>query len=145
MTDNELRSLLEQCHTIAVCGISRNPSKAAHRVPALMAHLGFEIAPVNPFAESILGRRCYPKLLDVPDAIDIVNVFRPSAEALAVVEEALARRRARGDVRLIWLQSGIVNETARQLAEEAGIPFVQNRCMAVVVPELFPHGLTNNQ
>ncbi len=141
MTNDQIQSILQQSRTIAVYGMSRNPAKAAHRVPARMADLGFEIVPVNPFVESILGRRCYTSLLDVPDPIDVVNVFRPSADALAVVEEALARHQARGDVRLIWLQSGIVNETARQLAEDAGVPFLQNRCMAVVVPELFPRGL----
>lgn len=138
--DEALRSMLEQLTTVAVVGMSTNPAKAAHRVPAYLLTEGFEVIPVNPHAEKILDRRCYRSLLDVPEVIDIVDVFRPSEDALQVVEEAIARHKARGDVALIWLQLGIVNETARALAAEAGIPFVQDRCMAIEVPRLFPHG-----
>lgn len=138
--DATLLSLLEQLNTVAVVGMSTNPAKAAHRVPAYLLTEGFEVIPVNPHAETILERHCYRSLLDIPDAIDIVDVFRPSADSLQVVEEAIARHKARGDVGLIWLQLGIVNETARALAEEAGIPFVQDRCMAIEIPRLFPHG-----
>lgn len=140
LNDEALRALLEELQTVAVVGMSTNPAKAAHRVPAYLLTEGFEVIPVNPHAETILGRRCYRSLLDIPEVIDIVDVFRPSADALAVVEEALARHEARGDVALIWLQLGIVNETARARAEAAGIPFVQDRCMAIEVPRLFPHG-----
>lgn len=101
--DEALRSMLEQLTTVAVVGMSTNPAKAAHRVPAYLLTEGFEVIPVNPHAEKILDRRCYRSLLDVPEVIDIVDVFRPSEDALQVVEEAIARHKARGDVALIWL------------------------------------------
>ncbi|HRU93654.1 MAG TPA: CoA-binding protein [Anaerolineae bacterium] len=140
LNDTELKAWLERLNTVAVVGMSTNPTKAAHRVPAYLLTEGFEVIPVNPHAETILERRCYRSLLDVPESIDIVEVFRPSEDALPVVEEALARHTARGDVALIWLQLGIVNETARARAEAAGIPFVQDRCMAIEIPRLFPGG-----
>ncbi len=127
--DEQLRFIFETYHTIAVVGMSRNPGKAAYHVPTYLAEQGYTIYPVNPSAADIDGRTCYPSLSAVPDSIDIVEVFRPSQDALAVVEEAVRRHQERGDVHVIWLQQGIINEAARELAEAAGIRFVQNRCM----------------
>jgi predicted CoA-binding protein len=140
--DLKLREALLDAETVAVVGMSRNPYKAAHRVPAYLASLGFVIVPVNPFADEIMGRRSYPALIQVPDRVDFVEVFRPSREALAVVREAVQRHRERGDVSLIWLQSGIASAAGREAAVAAGIEFVQDRCMAVEIPRLFPGGLT---
>ena len=128
-TDETLRAIFDQYHTIAVVGMSRNPQKAAFYVPDYMREQGYTIIPVNPSSDEIAGLKCYPALADVPDTIEIVNVFRRSEDALAVVEAALERKRVRGDIAVIWLQLGIRNETARQLAESVGIQFVQNRCM----------------
>ncbi|MFP4344515.1 MAG: CoA-binding protein [Anaerolineales bacterium] len=139
-TRDELREILSRASTIAVVGMSRDPYKAAYRVPACMVAAGFEVVPVNPFAEEIMGRRSYPSLLEVPGRIDIVEVFRPSAAALGVVQEALLRHEQRGDVELIWLQSGIFSAEGRALAAAAGVPYVEDRCMAVEVPRLFPGG-----
>ncbi|MGC9397836.1 MAG: CoA-binding protein [Anaerolineae bacterium] len=141
LSQDELRQILQHSRTIAVYGMSRDVHKAAHRVPAVLADLGYNIIPINPYADEIMGNVAYPTLLDVPEPIDIVDVFRPSEDALRVVQEALTRREARGDVQLIWLQLGIVNERACQLAERAGVSFVQNRCMAIEVPRLLPGGL----
>ncbi len=141
MEEQILQGLLERARTIAVVGMSRNPWKTAYQVPASLAGMGYTIIPVNPSTDIIMGQRCYPDLTAIPDRVDIVEVFRPSADALAVVEQAVARRAARGDVTLIWLQSGIVSEAGRRLAEAAGIPFVQNRCMAVDAPRLLPAGV----
>jgi len=141
MDDTELRRHLTEGRTIAVVGMSRSPAKAAHRVPAFLIRAGYDVVPVNPFADEILDRPCHAGLADVPGHIDIVDVFRPSDDALAVVEDAVRRRQERGDVRLIWLQLGIANEHARELAAEAGIPFIQDRCMAVEIPRLFPDGV----
>ncbi len=139
LDDAQLRAVLKESKSIAVYGMSRNREKAAHSVPAYLASVGFEIIPVNPYADEILGRPCYQNLSDIPDAIDIVEVFRPSEEALDVVKEALDRRETKGDVNLIWLQLGIRNEAARELCQKANVPFVQNRCMAVEVPRLLPN------
>lgn len=141
LNDAQLREILLRSKTVAVYGMSRHYHKAAYQVPARLAEMGFEIFPVNPFASEIMERLCYPSLAAIPGRIDIVDVFRPSAEAYAVVEAALARHAARGDVRLIWLQSGIYDDAARKLAEDAGVACVQNRCMAVVVPLLLPGGV----
>ncbi len=128
-TDETLRAIFDQYRTIAVVGMSRNPQKAAFYVPDYMREQSYTIIPVNPMSEEIAGLKCYPTLADVPEAIEIVNVFRPSEDALAVVEAALERNRTRGDIAVIWLQLGIHNEIARQLAEATGVQFVQNRCM----------------
>ncbi|MCJ7549954.1 MAG: CoA-binding protein [Anaerolineae bacterium] len=141
MNDVELRRLLSGSRSVAVYGMSRSPTKASHRVGSFLIRTGYDVIPVNPFADEILGRPCYASLMDVPGSVDIVDVFRPSEDALAVVEEAVRRHRERGDVSLIWLQLGIVNGAAQALAIEAGISFVQDRCMAVEIPRLFPRGL----
>lgn len=133
---DQLKEILMQSRTIAVYGMSRNPAKAAYQAPAVLKRYAFRVIPVNPFADEIMGERSYNSLAAIPDEIDIVDVFRPSAEALGVVKEALARHKERGDVRLIWLQLGIRNAEAERLAAAAGVPFVQNLCMAVEVPRL---------
>ncbi len=133
---DQLKEILMQSRTIAVYGMSRNPAKAAYQVPAALKRYAFRVIPVNPFADEIMGERSYDSLAAIPDEIDIVDVFRPSAEALGVVKEALARHKERGDVRLIWLQLGIRNAEAERLAAAADVPFVQNLCMAVEVPWL---------
>jgi hypothetical protein len=115
--------------TIAVYGMSKHPEKAAHSVPAFMKKKGYKIIPVNPSADIILHLKVYHNLLDIPDAIDILNVFRPSVDALKIVEEAIERHNLRHDIKLIWLQEGIVSEEAKNLAEDNGIEFIQNRCM----------------
>lgn len=129
--NTSVRAILEQSTTIAVCGMSRHATKPAHSVPAYMATQGYTIIPVNPFAADILGVQSYASLLDIPQAIDILNVFRPSEQAGDVVHEAVLRKKKHGDIALIWLQLGIVNEEARVLAEENNIVFVQDQCLYV--------------
>jgi hypothetical protein len=141
MNDGEMVSLLKRVRRLAVVGMSRNPRKAAHRVPAFLMSQGFEVIPVNPFAETIMGQTSYRHLREVPGPIDAVVVFRPSDEVLPVVDDALIRHRTRGDIELIWLQLGIVNETARDRTLEAGLSFVHDRCLAIEIPRLFPEGL----
>ena len=126
---DDLKSVLTTHKRVAVYGMSKNPEKAAHRVPAFLISHGYDVVPVNPSADTILERTCYDTLLAVEGRIDLVNVFRPSEAALDVVREAVERKRAKGDIAVIWLQEGIVNEEAKNLAEENGIRFVQDRCM----------------
>jgi predicted CoA-binding protein len=124
-----MQEIFDTYKNIAVVGMSTNPGKAAYGVPSYIAGQGFNIIPVNPMAEEIIGKKSYPTLMDIPDTIDIVNVFRPSDAALDVVKSAIERKQAKGDVKLIWLQEGIINETAKNLAEENGIEFIQDKCM----------------
>ncbi len=127
--DDIIRTVLHTYRRIAVVGMSRNPEKAAHGVPAFLARQGYIIYPVNPHADTILGRKAYAHVRDIPDPVDIVQIFRPPDQVLPIVEEAIERARTRGDVRVIWLQEGIRNEEARQRAETAGLIVIQDRCM----------------
>ncbi|MFZ1077683.1 MAG: CoA-binding protein [Nitrosotalea sp.] len=117
---------------IAVVGMSKNPEKAAHYVPKYLVEQGYNIIPVNPTTNEILGKKCYPSLLDVPVQVDIVDVFRPSDQVKPVVEEAIKIK-----PRVIWLQEGIHDPEAESLAKKEGIDVVFNRCMLAEHQRLF--------
>jgi predicted CoA-binding protein len=125
-TDEELREILDH-RTIAVVGCSSTAGKAAHDIPAYMQRQGYEIVPVNPYADEILGRPAADSLADVDEEIDVVDVFRPSEEVPGIVDEVLER----DDVEVIWLQLGIEDDAAAARAEEAGRQVVQDRCLKV--------------
>jgi predicted CoA-binding protein len=120
-----IRHLL-QAKRIAVVGLADDPSRPSHYVSEYMMENGKEVIPVNPNHEQVLGKQCYKSLKDVPGSIDLVNVFRRPSFCPEVVRDAIAVG-AKG----IWLQSGIISEEAQKLAREAGIPFIQNRCLMV--------------
>jgi hypothetical protein len=132
VTDEELREILS-ADTVAVVGCSTTPGKAAHDIPAYLQDQGYRVIPVNPFADEILGETAYDSLVDVPEDADvgIVDVFRPSEEAGDVAEAAVERHSSVGDVRSVWLQLGITNDDAKRRVREAGLAFVQDRCMKV--------------
>ncbi len=121
--DDEIRSILE-LKRVAVVGISREPSKPAHEVPKYLLEHGYHIIPVNPFADEILGIKCYKSLDDIKEEIDIVEIFRPSDQVLPIVKEAIKKR-----PKVIWMQLGIKNEEAANLAREHGIKVIQDKCM----------------
>ncbi|MFB6097281.1 MAG: CoA-binding protein [Haloferacaceae archaeon] len=126
--DEGLREILE-LDTVAVVGCSSTPGKDAHSVPKYLQGHGYEVIPVNPFADEILGQKAYDSLADVDAEIDIVDVFRPSEEVPGIVDEVLERRESRGDVQVLWLQRGIRDDDAAARAEAAGIRVVQDACM----------------
>ncbi|WP_416839633.1 CoA-binding protein [Haloferax sp. DFSO52] len=126
-----LRAMLDY-KTIAVVGCSAMPGKAAHEIPAYMQRHGYRVIPVNPYRDEILGETAYDSLADVEEDIDLVNVFRPSAEAGAVVDAAIDRAAERGDVKAVWLQLGIRDDEAAKRAEAAGLEYVQDSCYKVV-------------
>lgn len=130
ITDDDLRSLLD-AGTIAVVGCSTTEGKAAHDVPKYLQQHGYRIIPINPFADEILGETAYDSLADVKAEIDLVDVFRPSEETPGVVEDVIARHEARGDAGAAWLQLGIESDEAADLAEDAGLDFVQDRCIKI--------------
>jgi predicted CoA-binding protein len=140
ITDYMLKDIFKKYRTIAVYGMSKSREKAAHYVPAFLLGKGYAIIPVNPTADEIINLKCYSGLKDIAQQIDILQVFRPSAQVPAVVQEALDRKKARGDIKVIWLQDGIYNEEARKLAEQAGITFIQDRCMMKEFKRLSPKG-----
>ena len=122
-TDDEIRNFLS-LKKVAVIGISRSKSKAAHFVPKYLSENGFDIIPVNPNSNEILSKKCYKEITEVEGDIDIVDVFRPSEEVLPFVRDAIKK-----NPKVIWLQEGIHNEEAENLAREHGIDVVFNRCM----------------
>ncbi len=123
-SDAEIREILEY-ETVAVVGCSTTPGKAAHDIPAYLQSMGYDVIPVNPHAEEVLGKRAYDSLADVEEEIDIVDVFRPSAEVSGIVDQVLERE----DVKVIWLQLGIHDDEAVARAEADGRRVVQDRCM----------------
>ncbi|ESP88056.1 CoA-binding protein [Candidatus Halobonum tyrrellensis] len=131
VTDDEgLRELL-LLDPVAVIGCSSTPGKAAHDIPAYLADHGYEVVPVNPYADEILGEEAYDSLADVEEDVRLVDVFRPDEEVAGIVEEVVERREARGDVEGVWLQLGITDDGALARAEDAGLTTTQDRCMKV--------------
>ena len=122
-SDEEIREILS-LKKVAVVGMSRNPSKAAHYVPKYLSDNDYLVTPVNPATDEILGKKSYSSISEIPDKIDIVDVFRPSDQVLPVIEEAIRKK-----PKVIWLQEGIHNPEAEELAKKAGIDIVFNRCM----------------
>ena len=133
MTDREITDLFRAAKTIAVVGLSNNPMRASLGVSRFLKRQGYRIIPVNPQETEVLGERACPSLREVPDPIDIVNIFRRPARVPEVVEAAVGR-----NIKCIWMQEGIVNETAAAQAEAAGIPVVMDRCILKEMARLLP-------
>ncbi|QRP46672.1 CoA-binding protein [Amycolatopsis sp. FDAARGOS 1241] len=123
----QAEDILANATTIAVVGLSRDPAKAAHGVPAALQAHGFRIIPVHPSATELLGEKVYRSLKDIPEPVDLVDVFRPAAEAPAIAADAVAI-----GAKALWLQQGIVSAEARRIAEDGGLEYVEDRCTAVV-------------
>ncbi len=130
-TDDEIKQIFS-LKNVAVIGMSKNQEKAAHYVPKYLSQNGFNIMPVNPTADEILDKKCYPSVEEIPEPIDIVDVFRPSDQVLPVVQQAIKKK-----PKVIWLQEGIHNAEAEELARKEGIKVVFNRCMLAEHQRLF--------
>jgi predicted CoA-binding protein len=128
MTNDALRALLQEVHTIAVVGLSPKPDRPSYGVAGYLKRAGYRIVPINPGHETVLGEQSYATLADAAreHTIDVVDVFRRSEHAGAVVDEAIALH-----PRLIWLQQGVIDEAAAARAAAAGIPIVMDACLAV--------------
>lgn len=122
-SDKEIHDILS-LKKVAVIGMSKHSSKAAHYVPRYLSENGFEIIPINPTTDEILGKKCYSSVLDIDDPIDIIDIFRPSDDVLPFVKDAIKKK-----PKVIWLQEGIHNSEAEELARKEGIIVVFNRCM----------------
>jgi uncharacterized protein len=120
------QQILADSAVIAVVGASRDPLKAAHSVPLQMQRYGWRIIPVNPSVDELFGERAYATLADIPHPVDLVDVFRPAADAVQVVRDAAAI-----GAPAVWLQLGIVSAEAREIAEESGMDYVEDRCLIV--------------
>jgi uncharacterized protein len=126
-------SLLTTTRTWAIVGCSSSPYRDSHDVARFLLRHGFEIVPVNPHVNEVLGRTCYPALADVPVPVDVVDIFRRSDAAGAHVDEAIEIG-ARG----VWMQLGVVDEDAAARARAAGLEVVMNRCPKIELPRLRP-------
>lgn len=125
-SDAELRELLG-LRTVAVVGCSTTPGKDAHEIPTYLTEHGYNVIPVNPNAETVLGKSAYDSLSEVEEEIDIVDVFRPSEEVAGIVDETVERE----GVKVLWLQLGISDTDAEARAEAEGVHVVSDRCMKV--------------
>ena len=121
--EKAINSILKDCRTIAVVGLSSNPARPSFRVASYMQAQGYRVLPVNPNETTVLGEPSFPSLAAVPGVIDLVNIFRKSEEVLPIVDEAIAR-----GAKAIWMQEGVANEAAAQRAEQAGLLVVMDRC-----------------
>ena len=126
-TPRQSHEVLASAKTIAVVGASRDPRKAGGSVPEGLQRRGFRIIPINPFADELFGERVYRTLADVPEKIDLVDVFRPAADAPDIARQAVAI-----GAKALWLQEDIRSEEARRIAEEAGLDYIEDECTAVV-------------
>ncbi|MCW5877895.1 MAG: CoA-binding protein [Anaerolineales bacterium] len=125
--DNEARkSLLNQAKTIAVVGHSDKPHRTSYRIAEYLRQVGYRVYAVNPMITEVAGERAYPSLADLPEQVDIVNVFRRSEELDAVVAQAVA-----AGAGSVWAQLGVADQAAAQRAGAAGLPIVMDRCIMV--------------
>jgi predicted CoA-binding protein len=120
----QIDTILRTCHTIAVVGLSVKRFRPSYGVAEYMQRAGYRIIPVNPAATEILGEKCYPDLDSVPDAVDIVDIFRRPEYVPEIVEAAI-----RKGAKVIWMQEGVVHEEAAQRAEAAGLKVIMDRCI----------------
>ncbi len=133
MVDSDIAELLKTSKTVAVVGLSSNPARASFGVSRFLQRQGFRIIPVNPQESEVLGERAYASLKDVPDPIDIVNIFRRPARVPEVVDEAIEK-----GARCVWMQEGVVSHEGAAKAEAAGIPVVMDRCILKELARLLP-------
>src|SRR5579875_2924906 len=134
MNDREMKDLLREAKTIAVVGLSNNPTRPSLGVSRFLQRQGYRVIPVNPNETEVLGEKAYPTVKDIPDAIDIVNIFRRPARVPEVIEAAVQK----GGVRCIWMQEGVVNHEAAKQAEDAGLPVVMDKCILKELARLMP-------
>lgn len=118
-----INEILDHCRTIAVVGLSSDPRRPSNGVAAYMQRAGYQIIPVNPNETEVLGHKAYPALADVPEKIDLVDIFRRSDEAGRAVDDAVAV-----GAKAVWLQEGVIDFAAAQRAHAAGLLVVIDRC-----------------
>lgn len=126
MTDAEIKHILETCKTVAIVGLSDKPERDSYQVAEYLQSQRFRIIPVNPIVASVLGERSYASVADIPEKVDVVDIFRKPEAVGPVVDEAIA-----AGARVVWMQLGVVNHPAAEAARAAGLKAVMDRCMKV--------------
>ena len=127
-SDPELKQLLTEATTIAIVGASSNPDKESHGIMQKLQRSGYRVIPVNPHETEVLGERSYPSLIDVPERIDIVDVFRRAEDTPGIADEAVTI-----GAKALWLQTGIVSEDAAARAKAGGLTVVMDKCIGATV------------
>ncbi len=135
MSQNEIKEILENSKVIAVVGLSQDSGKDSHRVSAYLKQHCYFIIPVNPFAVEVIGEKSYKSLLDIPPEIqktlDIVDIFRPAQDVPPIVEQAIKLKQLHGKPLVVWMQVGIINEYAAEMAKQAGLIVIMDKCLMV--------------
>lgn len=135
----DFHTVLDTAETIAVVGCSATPTRTSHKIARYMQERGYRIVPVNPNYDEVLGEPCYLDLPSVPAdvEIDIVDIFRAPQHTANMVRSAIERVEETGNRPLIWTQRGVSSSEAEEVAEEAGLPYVRNRCVKIEYDRLF--------
>lgn len=133
--EDDIKSILEKYKTVAIVGLSSDPTKDSHTVAQFLKSKGWQIIPVNPFATEILGEKAYKSLLDLPEylqkTIEVVDIFRPSQDVPPIMDQAIELKNKNGKPHVVWMQLGIVNEEAAAKARKAGLTVIMNHCMRI--------------
>ena len=124
MANTDPETIVKEARTVAVVGLSNDPEKASNEVADYLKEQGYRIIPVNPKEEEVLGERAYETVEQIPEQVDVVDVFLPPEKTPEIAEDAV-----RASARVLWLQEGIENPEARRIAEEGGLAYVEDRCM----------------
>lgn len=132
-TDSQLKKIYE-LKNIAVVGMSKNEEKAGHFVPKYLIQNGYNVIPVNPTVSEVLGRKSYSTITDIPERVDIVDIFRKSEDVPPIVDDAIHKK---DQIKVIWMQEGIYSEEAEKKAKENALEVVFNRCMMAEHKRLF--------
>jgi uncharacterized protein len=124
MADPNPDTIVKEANTVAVVGLSNDPEKASNEVGVYLKEQGYRIIPVHPKEDEVIGEQAYETVEQIPEAVDVVDVFLPSDKTPEIAEDAV-----RAGAKVLWLQEGIENPEARRIAEEGGLAYVENRCM----------------
>jgi hypothetical protein len=131
--EDVLRTILSEYRNVAVVGLSNDPARPSYGVAEYLKNHGFHIVPVNPFVTEVLGEKSYKSLLEMPaqiqKIIEVVDIFRRSEDVPPIVEQAIQMKGLYGTLRVIWMQIGVVNEQAAELAQRAGLIVIMDKCM----------------
>jgi len=124
MANPDPETIVKEAKTVAVVGLSNDPEKYSHEVGSYLKEQGYRIIPVNPTEDEVIGERAYETVDQIPERIDVVDVFLPPEKTSEIAEDAV-----RAGAKALWLQEGIENAEARRIAEEGGLAYVEDRCM----------------
>jgi len=124
MASTDPETIVKEARTVAVVGLSNDPEKASNEVGSYLKEQGYHVIPVNPKEEEVLGERAYETVEQIPEQVDVVDVFLPPEKTPEIAEDAV-----QASARVLWLQEGIESPEARRIAEEGGLVYVENRCM----------------